>query len=82
MIHVDWRDSNMQDILNEMVIYEIQRELIEQQNKYKWTIQITSPSSGDEITFTASGFTQILREEPVLSEFMSLPSSKRLKLLG
>ncbi|MHC4441441.1 MAG: hypothetical protein ACYTF1_04220 [Planctomycetota bacterium] len=87
-INVDWGDSGMQTILHEMYIYDIQREKVKDQkicldqNYYRWTIQIDVPMSGDGITFGATGFTQILRDEPILADDQFLPPSKRPKLFG
>ena len=47
---------------------------------YHWKIRLNWPDSG-EIAFGATGFTQILRAEPVLTEKQYLSKSARGSLL-
>ena len=47
---------------------------------YRWRIALNVPSNG-EIAFGASGYTQTLRAEPVLTDQQRLPAAKRAGLL-
>ncbi len=79
---VDFRDSGGQVTMNELSIDAITRERVEDQKVcldrpyYRWRIALNLPTGG-EIAFSASGFTQTLRAEPVLLDEQRLPAAER-----
>ncbi len=81
-IAVDCGDSGCQTALNELSIDAITREPVEDQKicldrpYYRWRIKLNLPQGG-EITFGASGFTQVLRAEPVLRDEQKLSAADR-----
>ena len=83
---VDWGDSGMQVAVAEMVLDPIAREQVKHQlicfdrPYYRWTLRLNSPRPGGEISFGASGFTQVLRQEPVLCVEQKLERAVRAKL--
>ena len=83
---VDWGDSGMQVAVAEMVLDHIARQQVEKQlicldrPYYRWTLRLNSPRPGGEISFGASGFTQVLRQEPVLCDEQKLEPAVRAKL--
>jgi hypothetical protein len=76
-IAIDWGDSGGRTALHELSINSITRERIQDQKicldrpYYRWRIELNWPQGG-EITFGASGFTQVLRAEPVLLDEQKL----------
>ena len=85
-VNVDWGDSGMQVAVGEMVLNHIARQPVEKQlirldrPYYRWTLRLNSPRPGGEISFGASGFTQVLRQEPVLCDEQKLKPAERAKL--
>ena len=85
--NVDWGDSGMQVAVAEMVLDQIARQQVEKQlicldrPYYRWTLRLNSPRPGGEISFGASGFTQVLRQEPVVCVEQKLEPAVRAKLL-
>jgi len=85
-VSVDWGDSGKQVALNEMTLDRIERQRVEEQRicldrpYYHWTLRLNSPRPGGEISFGASGFTQILRQEPVLCHEQKLDPQVRARL--
>ena len=83
---VDWGDSGMQVAVAEMVLDQIARQQVEKQlicldrPYYRWTLRLNSPRPGGEISFGASGFTQVLRQEPVACDEQKLKPAERVKL--
>ena len=83
---VDWGDSGMQVAVAEMVLDQIARQQVEKQlicldrPYYRWTLRLNSPCPGGEISFGASGFTQVLRQEPVVCDEQKLKPAERVKL--
>jgi hypothetical protein len=79
---INWGDSGYQTALYEVSIAQIKRSLIPNQKicldrpYYRWTIQANAPKHGT-IIFGASGFTQILRAEPLFLDEQKLPPSQR-----
>jgi hypothetical protein len=71
-VNVDWGDSGMQVAVAEMVLDHIARQRVEKQlicldrPYYRWTLRLNSPRPGGEISFGASGFTQVLRQQAVV----------------
>ncbi|MCI0419030.1 MAG: hypothetical protein L0312_07400 [Acidobacteria bacterium] len=84
-LSIDWGDSRMQVAVGEMSIDRIERQRVEKQlicldrPYYRWTIRLNSPRPGGEISFGASGFTQSLRQEPILCDEQKLPPSQRAR---
>jgi hypothetical protein len=82
---IDWGDSGMQVAVAEMVLDHIAREQVKEQlicfdrSYYRWTLRLNSPRPG-EISFGSSGFTQVLRQEPVLCDQQRLEPSVRARL--
>lgn len=83
---IDWGDSGMQVAVGEMVLDHIVRQRVEKQRicldrpYYRWTLRLNSPRPGGEISFGASGFTQVLRQQPVLCDEQKLAPAVRVKL--
>jgi hypothetical protein len=83
-IAVDFGDSGNGININELSIHDIAREQLpaEQQKVcldrpyYRWRIELNLPKGG-EIAFGASGFTQTLRAEPVLTDEQRLAAAAR-----
>ena len=48
---------------------------------YRWRIALILPTGDGEIAFGASGYTQTLRAEPVLTDRQSLPAGSRANTL-
>jgi hypothetical protein len=77
-IRVDCGDSGGQVALHPLSIDTITRERIRDQKicfdrpYWRWRIALNWPQGGN-ITFGASGFTQVLRAEPVLLDQQQLP---------
>ncbi|MDZ7812207.1 MAG: hypothetical protein U5L74_03425 [Ideonella sp.] len=66
-----------------MAIHDIQREEVTYPNGYTsfaWTIELNIPMAG-HMTFQASGFTQTVNSESVISRMQSLSPSQRVSLL-
>jgi hypothetical protein len=82
-IAIDCGDSGGQVGLQALSIDTITRERVRDQKicfdrpYYRWWIALNSPQGG-AITFGASGFTQVLRAEPVLMDQQQLPSPDRM----
>jgi len=87
-VNVDWGDSGKQVAVGEMTLDHIARQRVEKQlicldrPYYSWTLRLNSPRPGGEINFGASGFTQVLRQEPVLCDEQKLEPAVRAKLSG
>ena len=81
-IGVSWGEGGLQAAIHPISIDRIVREPLEQQKVfhdrpyYRWTIRSNWPAGG-EITFGATGFTQRLRSEPVLSPRQHLSRHER-----
>jgi len=75
-------DSGFQVALHEWSIDRIERERVRNQKicldhaYYRWKILTNFPRGG-EISFGATGFTQLLRDEPLVSEQQKLSVSSR-----
>ena len=82
---VDWGKSGFQTAIHEVSISHITRSQIENQKicldrpYYNWEIETNFPKEG-HITFGASGFTQVLRTEPLLIDEQKLSPSQRALL--
>ena len=85
-VNVDWGDSGMQVAICAMVLDHIAREPLEKQRicldrpYYRWNLRLNSPRPGGEIRFGASGFTQHLRQSPILCAEQQLSPEVRAKL--
>jgi hypothetical protein len=85
-VNIDWGDSGMQVAVAEMTLDDIARQPVEKQlicldrPYYRWTLQLNSPRPGGEISFGASGFTQVLRQEPAVCDEQKLKPAERVKL--
>ena len=85
-IGVDWGDSGQQVVVAEMTLDHIARQRVEKQlicldrPYYRWALRLNSPRPGGEIRFGASGFTQVLRQEPVVCDEQKLKPAERVKL--
>lgn len=83
-VAVDWGASNFQVALHPASIDGITREQIHDskvyldRTYYRWKIGLNWPAGG-EITFGASGFTQTLRADPVLTERQHLTLRERTR---
>ena len=81
-IQVDCGDSGSRIALHALSIDAITRERLQDQKicldrpYYRWRIALNLPQNGG-ITFGASGFTQVLRAEPVIQDQQQLPPSAR-----
>ncbi len=81
-VAVDCGDTGGQAALHEWSIDRITREQVRDQKVcldrpyYRWRIDLNWPAGG-VIGFAASGFTQVLRGAPVLSDTPRLPVSYR-----
>ena len=82
-IAIDCGDSGGQIALNAFSIDAIARERLRDQRicldrpYYRWQIALNLPQGG-AITFGASGFTQILRAEPVVQDQQQLSPAERM----
>ena len=85
-VNIDWGDSGHQVAVAEMTLDCIERQLVEKQlicldrPYYRWSLQLNSPRPGGAISFGASSFTQILRQEPVLCDEQKLEPAIRARL--
>ena len=76
----------MQVAVAEMTLDHIARQQVEKQlicldrPYYRWTLRLNSPRPGGEISFGASGFTQVLRQEPVVCDEQKLRPAERARL--
>ena len=81
-IAANWGDSGCQVALSPLAIDGIVRDRVRDQKicldrpYYRWRIAFTWPKDA-AISFGASGFTQILRAEPVLRDEQRLSSAER-----
>jgi hypothetical protein len=81
-IAIACEDSHCQRAMSELSIDRITRELVQNQKicldrpHCYWRIALNLPQGG-KIGFGASGFTQVLRAEPVLLQEQKLSSSDR-----
>jgi len=79
---IDWGRSGFQVAIHEVSIAHITRSQIENQKicldrpYYDWKIETNFHKEG-RITFGASGFTQVLRTEPLLIDEQKLAPSQR-----
>lgn len=86
-IAVDCGDTGGQVALHELSIDRITREPVPHQQVcldrpyYRWRIELNWPRDGF-IRFAASGFTQVLRADPVASDTTRLPGSRRAPPAG
>ena len=82
---IDWGKSGFQTAIHEISIAQMTRSQIENQKicldrpYYDWKIETNFPKEG-RITFGASGFTQVLRAEPLLIDEQKLAPSQRTPL--
>ena len=85
-IGVDWGDNGQQVAVAEMALDHITRQRVEKQlicldrPYYRWSLCLNSPHPGGAISFGASGFTQILRQEPVICDKQKLEPAIRARL--
>ena len=85
-VGVDWGDSGQQVAVAEMTLDHIARQPVEKQlicldrPYYRWILRLNSPRPGGEISFGASGFTQILRQQPVVCAEQKIEPAERVKL--
>ena len=85
-IGVDWGDSSQQVAVAEMTLDHIAQQRVERQlicldrPYYRWILRLNSPRPGGEMSFGASGFTQVLRQEPVVCDEQKLKPAERVKL--
>ena len=85
-IRVDWGDSGRQVASGEMTLDHITRQSVESQlicldrPYYRWALRLNSPRPGGDISFGASGFSLVLRQEPVVCDEQKLKSAERVKL--
>jgi hypothetical protein len=76
----------MQVAVAEMVLDHIERHRLDKQlicldrPYYRWALRLNSPRPGGEISFGASGFTQVLRQQSVLCNEQKLAPGMRTKL--
>ncbi len=81
-IAVDFGDSGHRTAMNELSIAQIARSRAAEQKicldrpYYRWRIELNLPKNG-EISFGASGFSQVLRAAPVLVDQPRLPGRDR-----
>ena len=76
-ISIDHGDSGGRVAMSELSIGSVKRERLDRPFDYwRWTIDLNAPQ-GARISFCASGFTQTLREEPVLLTEQHLPRRHR-----
>jgi hypothetical protein len=81
-IAIDWGAAGHQTAVHPASIDKIEREALSGQKVfldrpyYRWTISLNWPAGG-ELSFGATGFTQVLRADPILSETQYLPRSQR-----
>ena len=86
-IAVDCGDTGGQVALHELSIDRITREPVRNQKVcldrpfYRWRIELNWPEGG-LIRFAASGFTQVLRADPVPSDTTGLPATYRTRSGG
>jgi hypothetical protein len=82
-IAIDCGDSGGQIGLHALSIDAIAREPLQDQKicldrlYYRWRIALNLPQGG-AITFGASGFTQVLRAEPVVQDQQQLSPAERI----
>jgi hypothetical protein len=79
VMNLHWETRNdVVVMLHDIVIYNIDRTPVESTIKpyYDWTIHLSWPQNG-EIRFRASGYTQELHGEPVLTSEQQLTMSQR-----
>ncbi len=79
---VDFGNSGHQRNMNELSIAAISRTPVagrtfgSKRQYYRWRIELNMPQ-GSEITFGASGYSQVLRAAPVLTDEQRLPATDR-----
>ena len=83
-INIDCGNSDFQACLDSGIpISSISKEQIKNQKVhldkpyYKWIIKFDAPAKDSFISFGASGFTQTLRKDPVLTDSQSLTLNER-----
>ena len=85
-INLDWGDSGCQTAVSEASIQVIDRSPVGDQKicldqpYYRWRIEMNNPD-GSVITFGATGFTQLLRAEPLLIDEQKLTPGQRAGLM-
>lgn len=80
-IGIDWRLPGQPAWLHELSIDSIVREPAPSPNFHHWTIRLNWLRGG-LIAFTASGFTQVLHSEGLLTDRQKLTPSERAGLLA
>ena len=78
-IALDFGRGNQARNLNELSIASIDREQVEHSGcrpYWRWRIALNDPVAG-EITFGASGYSQLLRDQPKLVSDQRLPAAER-----
>ena len=85
-IDLDWGDSGYRIAVSEASIQVIDRSPVDDQKicldqpYYRWRIEMNNPD-GSVITFGATGFTQLLRAEPLLIDAQKLAPDQRAGLM-
>lgn len=83
-VRVTWGDLGVPAAVHPMSIAGVTRTLVpgkvgaRNQPYYRWTLALNWPKGGT-IALGASGFTQVLRAEPVLTREQQLPAAARGK---
>ena len=89
-INIEWEKAKIPNVFNaihELSISSIERmrnenrEIFNDRPYYKWLIETNYPKYG-EISFGASGFTQVLRAEPIISGEQKLTPPQRKNLFS
>jgi hypothetical protein len=80
-IDIDCGDSGFLLMVQPLSIAEITRAATAAGSYHAWRIRLGWPRGG-EITFGASGFTQVLLADPIISETNVLSAAERRRLLG
>jgi hypothetical protein len=85
-VGIDWGDSGKRVAVADMTLDHIARQPVEKQlicldrPYYQWILRLNSPRPGGDISFGASGFTQVLRQQPVVCDEQKLKRAERMKL--
>ena len=84
-IDIEFDSSGYQVVIHQVSIHQISRELVPVQKicldrpYYIWTIETNWPAG--EISFGASGFSQVLRANPILTGEQQLSTHERENLI-
>lgn len=74
---IDHGDSDGRTAMNELSIDRVTRErLVRPFEFWRWTISLNSPPGG-RIAFCASGYSQMLRADPIIVSEQHLPRGER-----